>query len=124
MKNHQPRLRVVAWVFLNYRIFSSGFFSRARIGAVNSHCGDGKSALQDHAKARVGAAQIHFANESRPEAREASQGGRQLPPQLPSRTLSQCCYEAFVCASRLTVSTVMSSSWPKSLAASATKKAD
>ena len=68
IKNHQPRLRVVAWVLLNFSSSLSGFSSRARNGADNSHG-------ENRTRARVGADEVHVAKESRAEARVGVKAG-------------------------------------------------
>jgi hypothetical protein len=90
MKNHQPRLREVAWVLLKSECVS-GFDSRARNGANNSNCGDRNDALEGSGETRGLGKQLHLAICSRAEAQEQRQDNRRL------RTISQEALRRLLC---------------------------
>ena len=80
-KSHQPRLRVVAWVVQKARKSGpSGFISRTRIGAANSHGGDRQDDAPDRRENRVGAGGVHPVDFIRAE----KQGARQAKLYVPS----------------------------------------
>jgi hypothetical protein len=59
MKNHQPRLREVAWCCIVAKNFWSGLISRASIGAGNSHGGNERRNGQGRTGVRVVAGVVH-----------------------------------------------------------------
>jgi len=72
-KNHQPRLRVVAWCAAMLLTGWSGFTSRERIGTHNSHEANRCRDAQERETARVGVSFAHRFECSRPEMLEARQ---------------------------------------------------